>query len=225
MIEERKARFAERTGGYVRNTERQKGRILVANAQKRVPVDGVRAAVARLAGTLRVAIDVESVDAVDVRATPGFLKEKSANSVVYIVDGGESPLLVSPDERWASVSVSALGEGDVAGRLRKETMRALSFLCGGNASGYPNPMTYPVTDVRQLDLIDNSDLPIDVIQRMPQYLERLGVTPYKQATYRTACKQGWAPAPTNDVQKAIWEKVHAIPDKPMTIEFDPKKDK
>jgi len=27
------------------------------------------------------------------------------------------------------------------------------------------------------------------------------------------------PAPTNDVQKAIWEKVHAIPDKPITIEY------
>ena len=44
-------------------------------------------------------------------------------------------------------------------------------------------------------------------------------------THKKACQEGWAPAPTNDVQKAIWEKVHAIPDKPMTIEFDPKKDK
>ena len=36
---------------------------------------------------------------------------------------------------------------------------------------------------------------------------------------------GWAPQPTNEVQRAIWDKVHAIPDKPLTIEFNPKKDK
>ena len=39
-----------------------------------------------------------------------------------------------------------------------------------------------------------------------------------------------APKPTfssalYDVQRAIWKEVHSIPDKPITIEFDPKKDK
>ena len=32
-----------------------------------------------------------------------------------------------------------------------------------------------------------------------------------------------APAPTNEFQKAVWDKVHAIPQNPMKIEFDPKK--
>lgn len=36
---------------------------------------------------------------------------------------------------------------------------------------------------------------------------------------------GWAAQPTNDYQKAVWDQVHALPDKPLTIEFDPKKDK
>ena len=31
----------------------------------------------------------------------------------------------------------------------------------------------------------------------------------RYVTYRQACIEGWAPAPTNDVQKAIWEKVHS----------------
>lgn len=51
------------------------------------------------------------------------------------------------------------------------------------------------------------------------------VRPYRVAKYSEACQEGWAPPPTNEFQKAIWDKVHAIPDKPMTIEFDPKKDK
>ena len=33
--------------------------------------------------------------------------------------------------------------------------------------------------------------------------------PYIESTYRKACREGWAPAPTNDVQKAIWEDINA----------------
>ena len=47
----------------------------------------------------------------------------------------------------------------------------------------------------------------------------------KIGTYRQACQEGWAPAPKNDEQKAIWNQVHAIPDKPIKIEFDPKRGK
>lgn len=225
VVAERQKHFIKRTGGYVRNTTGQKGRVLIANAQTEVPLDGLRKSVTKLADIMKIAIDIENVDNGDVAKTASLLKDKNANAVVYIMASGSTPLLVSPDERWASVSVAALGDTNKSTRLEKETMRALTFLCGGTTSGYANPMTFPVTDVRQLDLIDSPDLPIDVIQRMQQYLERLGVTPYKQATYRTACRNGWAPQPTNDVQRTIWNQVHQIPDKPIKIEFDPKKDK
>jgi len=47
------------------------------------------------------------------------------------------------------------------------------------------------------------------------------VTPCIRATYRRACHLGWAPPPTNDVQRAIWEKIKAEkergPTKPITI--------
>ena len=222
-VEEGRAHFLERTGGYVRNTSGQKGRVLVANVQKSVSLDGVRKSVTKLGEQMKIAIDIEDIDGADTGNAAAFLKERKANAVVYIVETGKSPLLVSPDECWATISVSALGDLNAASRLEKETMRALTFLCGGTASGYPNPMTYPVTDVRQLDLIDAPDLPIDVIQRMQMYLEKLGVTPYKQASYRTACKQGWAPAPTNDVQKAIWNKVHEMPSEPIKIKPETRK--
>ena len=64
---------------------------------------------------------------------------------------------------------------------------------------------------------------MDMVKRAEKYMEKCGVTPLRIATYRQACREGWAPAPTNDVQKAIWDKVHAIPKSPMKIEFDPKK--
>jgi hypothetical protein len=53
----------------------------------------------------------------------------------------------------------------------------------------------------------------------------MGVTPTLVAHYRQACKQGWAPAPTNDVQRAIWNKVHELPSDPIKIKYDPKRDK
>ena len=53
----------------------------------------------------------------------------------------------------------------------------------------------------------------------------LGAYVKRRTSYQKACEEGWAPLPTNDVQKAIWDKVHAVPKNPMKIEFDPKQGK
>ena len=42
-------------------------------------------------------------------------------------------------------------------------------------------------------------------------------------SYQDACEMGVAPAPTNDVQKAIWDKVHAMPTEPIKIKPEEKK--
>ncbi len=78
--------------------------------------------------------------------------------------------------------------------------------------------------IRGLDTVQEF-IPIDMANRYTSYLATLGVKPAHERTYRQACKEGWAPPPTNDIQRAIWQKVHKIPDNPMTIEYDPKKDK
>ena len=65
--------------------------------------------------------------------------------------------------------------------------------------------------------------PVDAIQRAIESLKVYGVTPQEMSTYKKACQEGWAPAPTNEYQKAVWDKVHAAPKNPMKIEFDPKK--
>ena len=47
------------------------------------------------------------------------------------------------------------------------------------------------------------------------------MTPCIRATHRRACHLGWVPPPTNDVQRAIWEKIKADkergPTNPITI--------
>ena len=97
------------------------------------------------------------------------------------------------------------------------------MLCGASMSNYDNPITGFVECASDLDDITDYRLPMDSLTRCKNYLESCNVTPYKRTIYRKAVEEGWAPAPTNDIQKAVWDDVHAAPKNPMKIEFDPKK--
>ena len=105
-------------------------------------------------------------------------------------------------------------------RCRKEIMRGFVCAAGGVGSSFPGNIMN-VAKVEDLDLCEEF-VPFDKVGVVKQHLKDCGVIPRRFATYRTACREGWAPAPTNEVQRAIWDKVRAMPKKPMKIEFDPK---
>jgi len=136
-------------------------------------------------------------------------------------------LLLAPENRWAMVNAAALAKEERAAffqaRSKKQLTRALALLLGASNSQYPQSLTRGIVNEADLDKNLNATLPVDVIQRFAPYMEPYGVTPAVVTTYRKACEEGWAPAPTNEFQKAIFEKVHATPTKPMKIEFDPAK--
>ena len=67
------------------------------------------------------------------------------------------------------------------------------------------------------------EVPVDISMRTIEYLSKMGVTPIQYTTYYRAVQQGWAAAPTNDIQKAIWDKVHAMPTAPLKIKPETKK--
>ena len=60
------------------------------------------------------------------------------------------------------------------------------------------------------------------LRNIMTHLLAIGVTRSQTFSYRELCTQGKAPAPTNDVQRAIWEKVKADkergPSNPIKIE-------
>ena len=64
---------------------------------------------------------------------------------------------------------------------------------------------------------------IEVLPKTKNAAKARGIVPGKRAVYRKACEEGWAPAPTNDVQKAIWDKVHEMPTEPIKIKPETKK--
>ena len=159
----------------------------------------------------------------------GRAAAKESCGVVMLVDGAEDAPLVAvyPEEHLALVNMTALlkgagGSGVRQDRVEKLTWRAIGHLVGcGAPDGYTCVMK-PARNMAELDAMPNKFIHPATFFKARPYFDMCGVTPARKGTYESACQQGWAPAPTNDVQKAIWEKVHAIPDKPITIEFDPK---
>ena len=107
-------------------------------------------------------------------------------------------------------------------RTRNEFARVFAMLCGGFSSQFQAPLTNKIKSVNDLDEC-LADLPVDVVARVSTYLDFCGVKAEKKITYRRACQEGWAPQPTNSFQKAVWDEVHSLPTKPITIKYDKKK--
>ena len=78
-------------------------------------------------------------------------------------------------------------------------------------------------DLRSLDRIQLEALSPEPLFKMQDGCSARNMRSARRGTYRRACEQGWAPQPTNDVQKAIWAEFHTKPTEPMQIKFDPKK--
>ena len=84
----------------------------------------------------------------------------------------------------------------------------------------------PISAAADLDRFSANFMPPDSANAALQNGTKIGFRPFRRTTYKRACKEGWAPAPTNDVQKAIWEKIKAEkdqkPSNPIKVNFDPK---
>ena len=158
------------------------------------------------------------------------LVSKDAGLVLFAYDGAaDAPVLaVYPENRVALVNVTPLmAGGDRAkglGRVERELWRALVYVGGGLLSTMPSVMR-PVFSPKDLDGIEC---------RMANPMETgmintcagaMGLARIQRTTYRNACRQGWAPAPTNEYQRAIWNDIRQIPANPIKIEFDPAKGK
>lgn len=206
-----------------------RGAIAIVNAQTALPEADLEN-LARFLGA-RTQFDFAYVKTEPGVGCPSELKARtSAEFAVIVADDATTPtMLVAPEERWAAVNVAKLkvgldgakdGESTLRRRCVKEVVRAFSMLCGGATSQFPGNIMN-VTSVKQLDATEGL-LPVDLQNKYASYLKACGLQPREFVSYRKACQEGWAPAPTNSLQKAIWDKVHAAPATPMKIEFDPK---
>lgn len=196
-----------------------KGYVAIVDRQSRVAPEVIDAAIRSLAEQTQFAFKRVTVD------------EKTAAMTIRLVDTvGKPPMVVAPEEGWAEVNIASLADGLKGNALAKflpertKKMIARAYvLAAGAGSAYPENLMDIVT-VRDLDYRDCA-LPVDAIARAQAHALARGMAQYEKTTYRQACSEGWAPAPTNDIQKAVWDEIHEIPSKPIKIEFNEKRDK
>ena len=229
--EEQEARIAaarqhklKRTGGEVAREGSQKGKILFVNTQKIVPEAELTKTIDALVKRSRLNVQLVSAEKEVSPMTAGQLKmEFGADIVVFLTDCEKCSIMLlnAPEDGWAIVNAKAVtkdARNDVfkAARLRKEMQRAFYSVAGAMNSNFPNSLMKAVRDPKDLDKL-GEDVPMDAYGRTIENLKSIGVTPTEVTTYLQACKLGWAPAPTNEYQKAIWEKINAKPTNPIKI--------
>lgn len=155
-------------------------------------------------------------------------RDVEAVARVTVVSKADAPMLIcAPDEGWAEVNVRPLAEDGANDfiqrtRLQKAVVRAMCYALGcGNSSVQPCVMT-EVNAPGDLDKLAKVMSP-ETVGKVFCTARNRGGMPRQYASYRKACQEGWAPAPTNDIQKAIWDKVHAMPTAPLKIKPETKK--
>ncbi len=208
-----------RTGGIIQSPAKGPA-ILFLNTQKKVPSAVIREPVAQLEKILRLPFVLRDQPAEEpVAEAVKALGDPQVAAVIVIGDSASSPsLLLAPENRWALVNVAALGGSGVsaeqlADRVQKETVRAFGMLMGAAYTTQEGCVLKPVLKPEDLDALKAKYLGMETLSKISSQAQRLGVQPSRTTTYRKAVESGWAPAPTNDVQRAIWQKLGKTPPK------------
>ena len=232
QIKIRDERVMKKTGGFIHLKAEGPRTLLVDARQKpKLTLDEV-ARVYKLATHLEAQVRKEARgDAATLAFAKRVMSEAKPLMLVMVVDGvPDQPILsIFPEERVGIVNADRLKGGDDPSlpemRVSKEVWRAIGFVGGLGFSQADNDIMQPLYSLGELDANRYTFIQPMNMARMQKMWKRFGVKKERRVPYRVAVQEGWAAQPTNDYQKAVWQEVHAIPDKPIKIEFDPKKDK
>ncbi|MBR4652036.1 MAG: hypothetical protein IKO72_01635 [Kiritimatiellae bacterium] len=226
--EERLRKRYIRTGGPVENLSGMKGNFQIVNCQSRLKISRGPECAAKyrelFCSDFRY---VPECGAVDYLTAAEKVKELKANAAVFLIDDTRTPaLLVAPEERWALVNIGRLATKGCSDerllvRATRELARGISMVCGTDGL-VMGPDAKGVFTPADLEYRMMEGITAEALIKIGDYLPKLGITPFERSTYRRACEEGWAPEPTNDVQRAIFEQVKVDkergPTKPIKIE-------
>ena len=153
--------------------------------------------------------DVSAVIALSNCKCVEFFKYDEAKKVVY----------VNVEALKADGAAVTVAEN----RLNKQIWRAIGAILNAGEPTMGTSIIKRADTVKELDAITGRTPDPMQHNRMVGTMEKLGMKMIKAGTYRSACQQGWAPAPKTEEQKKIWNEIHATPKNPIKITFDPKK--
>ena len=223
-IAERKQAFLRRQGGFVTRPNSGSGKVVFVNAQKRFSDAPLKTLAEKLRRKWRVDFEVSASEPVGLGGAKSVREKFAAASAVIVtdLDATAPALVVLPDARCSIINTAAFPADATEGLLRKEVARGFAACSGALTSQREPSIMRPFDNLKALDAQASDAVPVDVAMKAFTVLQDFGLKPHKTTTYRQACAEGWAPAPTNDVLKAIWDEVHTPPTAPLEIKYDAK---
>ena len=202
-----------KTGGMVQSPV-EGPQFLFLNTQTRVAATVLDEPADQISKMLRLPATRKDAPAAEpLAAAANALKDKQTAAVIILCDSKDHPsLLIAPENRWALVNVAALSDGNASAetlalRTQKEVWRAFGYLMGAAHSNFEACLMQPVLSVSDLDALKGKSLSPEPFNKIMAHAQKLGMKPQRMATYRKAVEEGWAPAPANDFQKAIWDEL------------------
>lgn len=158
------------------------------------------------------------------------VKEQGVGFAIAVFRDDSSPtkLVCAPDDGWAKINVAPFladkPDGKkLADRVKREIWRGLAYSLGAGNTQNPLCALKPVASVKDLDGLTGITSAPETLVPISEWAKHWGINASRTVTYKKACEEGWAPAPTNEYQKAIWDKVHALPTAPIKIKPEAKK--
>ena len=168
-------------------------------------------------------------DSCPFSAADNIVSEGKVGAGLLIVENENLPLtLVAPERRWAILNIARLKADapsmeKLNARFEKMLWCSVARALGAGYSCYKPCVLTPFKSLNELDTSIYPQLCPEPINKMIDTGKAYGIHTITIASYRTACQQGWAAQPTNAVQKAIWDEVHAMPSAPIKIKPETKK--
>jgi hypothetical protein len=192
--------------------------VLFLNTQKRFDAEQFQ----KMANTIIQAIRIKGDAKTESSETTceqvrKMAADQKVGVLVWLCDNGDThpSLLHAPEDGWIKINVSALAadkptDEKLAERVQKQMWRAFGLAVGG---GYANPqfpcLMQPTRSLKELDALTKV-FSAQTMQRVMQYCDALGMKPARRVSYKKACEEGWAPAPTNAIQRAVWEATRQV---------------
>lgn len=197
----------------------------VVSAQKTVPLTDINEFVNQFNTGLNIWIEVSELGSAKPvwEALAEAKKIPNTGLLLLIIDDDTTPRILSAfEEGWAILNVHSL-DSDLPPtqvyreRVRKEINRAFAQCAGAGTSLNRPCVMEPAYTLTQIDSIKFPVMSPEAMSKISEAATKRSVPPIWKANYRRACQEGWAPAPTNDIQKAIWDEIHAIPTESIKI--------
>lgn len=216
---------AKDLGGEIIVWPKDPGKFLFVNAQKRANSAAIEKPIERLRADFAVNIDKIGGEAPDIRTIPAVLNGFGAKGAIWIIDDPTLPVsLVAPENGWGLLNVAPMfADNPDAAKLEKRIAKFI-YRTFANINGIGDSTMMPACVMKQAVGIDGVDSLVcatyspEACSKIANFLALAGYKRCNIGTYYDACEEGWAPPPTNDVQRAIWEKVHKLPTNPLTIQ-------